>query len=55
MVDYSNEGEKKGSHSKHININLFKQFIKETRPLDFDIMLEIKDKERSALEAIKWI
>jgi UV DNA damage endonuclease len=30
----------------------FLQFLKETRPADFDIMLEIKDKEKSALAAL---
>jgi len=32
----------------------FRQFLKETLPADFDIMLEIKDKEKSALAAL-WI
>lgn len=55
MIDYSNEGNKKGSHSQHINIKLFKQFIKSVKGIDIDIMLEIKDKEKSALKAVKII
>ncbi len=55
MVDYSSEGEKKGAHSKTINIRLFKKFLEQTKSLDFDIMLEIKDKEKSALKAVKYL
>lgn len=55
MIDYSNEGNKKGSHSISINIKEFKKFLKKTKGMDFDIMLEIKDKEKSALRAIKEV
>lgn len=58
MVDYSSPyGEnhdnknKKCRHGKSIDIRLFQAFIKDTEGLDFDIMLEIKDKEKSALKA----
>jgi len=53
MVDYSNqaEGQKIGRHSKSINIDEFKRFIESTMRLEFDIMLEIKDKEMSASKA----
>lgn len=57
MADYSNpkKGARKGTHSEHISAEKFKKFITETKNLNFDIMLEIKDKEKSALKAIKII
>lgn len=54
MVDYSSRA-KRGSWRKHaesIDIKHFRRFLHETKPSDFDIMLEIKDKEKSALKAI---
>jgi UV DNA damage endonuclease len=36
----------------HIVAEDFRQFLKETLPVDFDIMLEIKDKEKSTLAAL---
>ncbi|KPK32281.1 MAG: UV damage repair endonuclease UvdE [Chlamydiae bacterium SM23_39] len=55
MVDYSNQkvGARKGSHEENINLKKFKKFLRIARNIDFDIMLEIKDKEKSALKAIK--
>jgi UV DNA damage endonuclease len=41
-----------GAHAGHIVAEDFLQFLKETLPADFDIMLEIKDKEKSALAAL---
>jgi UV DNA damage endonuclease len=53
MVDYSSQkkGERRGSHSEGIDLVDFAAFIKAAGSLDFDIMLEIKDKEKSALLA----
>ena len=61
MIDYSSQnkvdrGENKGRRGRHIetiDLLLFKRFLKETQHLNFDIMLEIKDKEKSALKALE--
>ncbi|UCH45988.1 MAG: hypothetical protein JSV11_04575 [Nitrospiraceae bacterium] len=57
MVDYSSQekGKRTGTHAQSIDISHFKKFLKETDKLNFDIMLEIKDKEKSALKALKAI
>jgi UV DNA damage endonuclease len=54
MVDYSSQ-EPNGSprqHTEIINIEDFDLFLKQTQQFDFDVMLEIKDKEKSAIKAI---
>ena len=53
MVDYGSSKEDclKGKHSKSIDLEHFDNFLEETRAFDFDLMLEIKDKEKSALKA----
>ncbi len=55
MADYSSQkkDEKKGTHTHKIDTNDFKHFIEITKPYDFDIMLEIKDKEKSALKVVR--
>ncbi len=55
MVDYSNGNltKKIGSHAKSIDISAFRKFLQTTRKFDFDIMLELKDKEKSALKGLK--
>lgn len=54
MSDYSSQepGAKKGKHAEHIDIKDFSSYLKEISSFDFDIMLEIKDKEKSAIEAL---
>jgi UV DNA damage endonuclease len=55
MVDYSSQqkGQRCGSHAKTLNPAKFKGFLQEIRGLDFDVMLEIKDKENSAFKALE--
>jgi UV DNA damage endonuclease len=55
MVDYSSQqpGHRIGTHAKRIDLQLFQEFLNQTEGLDFDIMLEIKDKEKSGLKAIE--
>ncbi|MGQ9552416.1 MAG: UV DNA damage repair endonuclease UvsE [Candidatus Bathycorpusculaceae bacterium] len=55
MVDYSSHRtkESKRKHAEKIDLKHFKQFLQETNPFDFDVMLEIKDKEKSALKAAR--
>lgn len=55
MSDYSSQsiGERTGKHTESINTELFSEFLDTAKGLDFDIMLEIKDKEKSAIEALK--
>jgi UV DNA damage endonuclease len=63
MVDYSSSNSvkkedskgRKGKHAETIDVILFKKFLEETEGLDFDIMLEIKDKEKSALGGLKVV
>jgi len=57
MADYSSQekGMRKGKHAESIDIELFEKFMRETKGIDFDIMLEIKDKEKSALKALKLL
>jgi UV DNA damage endonuclease len=54
MVDYSTQqpGAIHGKHAETLEVHDFRQFLKRSRAYDFDIMLEIKDKEHSALRAI---
>ncbi len=55
IVHYSSEHLFKGKykHADEIDINHFKNFLKKTINFNFDLMLEIKNKEKSALSAIK--
>jgi len=52
MIDYSSGG-LKVNHAESIDSSHFEHFLTATNPYDFDIMLEIKDKEASALKAVE--
>ena len=54
MVDYSSQapGKPAGSHAPSIDLDDFRTFLARSRPFDFDVMLEIKDKETSAAQAV---
>ncbi len=54
MMDYSSQapGQRKGKHTDTLVDELFRGFLAELRGLDFDLMLEIKNKEASALRAV---
>lgn len=55
MVDYSSPLPKgrAGSHAYALDKAHFRRFLQESRPYDFDLTLEVKNKERSALLAAK--
>ena len=57
MVDYSEKqlGKRKGVHGQKINSLKFRRFLEQTKNIDFDIMLELKEKEKNALKAVKII
>ena len=54
MVDYSSQasGRRQGVHAESIDLEDFREFLMISRPHDFDLMLEIRDKETSALKAV---
>jgi UV DNA damage endonuclease len=54
MVDYSSQkkGGRPGAHAYYLDPDDFRSFLAAARGYDPDIMLELKSKERSALEAI---
>jgi UV DNA damage endonuclease len=54
LADYSSQmpGRRPGKHRESLDPEDFAVFLEATRPVDLDIMLEIKDKERSALAAL---
>ncbi|MFX0119685.1 MAG: UV DNA damage repair endonuclease UvsE [Promethearchaeota archaeon] len=57
MVDWSHQEPKAriGRHANSIDLDLFKVFIHETEGMDFDLVLEIRDKEKSAMKAADWL
>lgn len=54
MVDYSSQepGKRKGTHAERLDGDHFKAFLAASSSCDFDLMLEIKEKERAALSAL---
>ena len=54
MMDYSSHalGERKGKHTDDLVDDSFRRFLGELHGLDLDLMLEIKNKEASALRAV---
>ena len=54
MMDYSSQsvGERKGKHTDSLVPELFRSFVADLDGLDVDMMLEIKDKEASAVPAL---
>ena len=57
IVDFSAQapGKRPGTHAASLPPAAFKRFLDDARPLDLDLMLEIKDKERSALRALRIV
>lgn len=55
MIDYSSQedGQRIGAHAASIDTEGFRNFIMGTKSYNFDVMLEIKDKERSAMKAVE--
>lgn len=56
QLDYSTQqhGARVGSHTTAIDQSDFRQFMNQSAELKFDVMLEIKNKEDSALKALRF-
>ncbi|HAH06808.1 MAG TPA: UV DNA damage repair endonuclease UvsE [Elusimicrobia bacterium] len=54
MMDYSSQerGRRAGAHAESLSLADFRRFLQAARRHDPDVMLEIKDKEASALKAL---
>lgn len=57
IVDYSSQqpNSRPGAHCEHIDIGDFRRFLAAVNGIELDVMLEIKDKEASALQALKLL
>ncbi len=55
MVDYSSQaaGRRRGAHVESLEAGHFRAFLRAAAGIDFDLMLEVKDKERSAARALR--
>jgi UV DNA damage endonuclease len=56
-IHYSNQrpGQPPGTHSRSVSVQRFQAFYNEVSDLDLDIMVEVKDKERSVLKLMQWL
>ena len=54
IVHYSSQqsDSRPGAHAKTLDVSHFRQFLKNVEGMDFDLMLEVKDKNHSAVKAI---
>jgi UV DNA damage endonuclease len=54
-IHYSNQwrGKPPGTHSKSISLRRFEEFYRQINDLELDIMLEVKDKEKSLLKLMR--
>jgi UV DNA damage endonuclease len=57
MMDCSSREEsvRLGKHAQSIDVEDFKKYVPYMQKYNFDVILEIKDKEKSALKAISSI
>jgi len=57
IVDYSSQqpNARKGTHAMTLDSADFQRFIEDSRPYNFDLMLEVKDKECSAINAVRIV
>ena len=57
IIDYSTQqkGKRLGTHTQTIDLRHFRTFLKHVLDRDADIMFEIKDKEKSALKALRLL
>lgn len=55
IVDYSSQepGGRRGNHAARLDPNHFLEFLDRSMPFDFDVMLEIKEKEQAAIKALE--
>lgn len=57
MVDYSHQypDGRVGRHADSVDIKKLKKFLKDAPDFDYDLMLEVKDKEKSAVRALNLL
>ncbi|MBN1944290.1 MAG: UV DNA damage repair endonuclease UvsE [Bradymonadales bacterium] len=57
MIDYSSQSprRRRGRHRENLDRDHFLQFFEASREYDFDLMLELKDREASALQVVELL